>query len=460
MVSVVVPFPCCYVSRILVGNGIFSLALSYRHTSRAITPLESSVSGVLGPFGKYCHTPRLVKTVKLYRDENGFCLVVTSPRIGEKIDPDRPLTIKWQSVLTDPPTFSIELVNQNVYPPTTEVVAQDVDSSKGSYTVKAKSFTDVDVGKGYQINFLSDSNGILAQSQQFGLTAPGALSSSSSGKESSTASETSSGSTSMLSSTASTSEITSSTSVSSTASSISSTTYSPTSASTPTSSNISSTAVSTPATSSMMSSTPSGLTSSFSSFFHSIFYTNTVCCHNAYDFYVFASLFISIYTYHLFHKFIHVYIFTYNNIIYDSNYFFHQIIFHLINLCISFFLDIYSEHKLFYFISFHSIFHIPCPLKHYPWLVMQAALAVKIKLHFHRHIAILGLTYSIESSSTMSSSTMSKTHTSTSTTTHHTTSTKTSTATESATTTSNAAAILLPPAQAGGLLLGLFALAL
>jgi hypothetical protein len=25
-------------------------------------------------------------------------LVVTSPRMGEKIDPDRPLTIKWQSV--------------------------------------------------------------------------------------------------------------------------------------------------------------------------------------------------------------------------------------------------------------------------------------------------------------------------------------------------------------------------
>ncbi|OQD83542.1 hypothetical protein PENANT_c016G10296 [Penicillium antarcticum] len=120
-------------------------------------------------------------------------LVVTSPRIGEKIDPDRPLTIKWQSVQTDPDTFTIELVNQNVYPPTTEVVAQDVDSSKGSYMVKAKSFTDVDVGKGYQINFLSDSNGILAQSQQFGVTVPGALSSSSSGKETSTVLETSSG---------------------------------------------------------------------------------------------------------------------------------------------------------------------------------------------------------------------------------------------------------------------------
>ncbi|KAJ6069955.1 hypothetical protein N7499_011842 [Penicillium canescens] len=360
-------------------------------------------------------------------------LVVTSPRIGEKIDPDRPLTIKWQSVQTDPDTFTIELVNQNVYPSTTEIVAENVDSSKGSYTVKSKSFTDVDVGKGYQINFLSNSNGILAQSQQFGVTAPGALSSSSSGKETSTASETSSGSTSMLSSTASTSEITSTSASSSTASSISSTTYSPTSASTPTSSQISST-----------------------SFFpYNIFY-NTVSSHNAYRFHVFASLFFNIYTYNFFYQLIRVYIYTYKSVLR----FFYQAIFHLINLYISFFLNLYFEHNLFYFISFHPIFHIKCPFKHYPWLVMQAALAVKTTLHFHRYIDNQRLTIFIESSSTTTSTTMSKTHTSTSTTTHHTTSTRTSTASESATTTSNAAAILMPPAQAGGLFLGLFALAL
>ncbi|KAJ5773217.1 hypothetical protein N7457_008113 [Penicillium paradoxum] len=136
-------------------------------------------------------------------------LVVTSPRIGEKIDPDQPLTIKWQVVTTDPDTFNIELVNQNVYPPTTEVVAQDVDSSSGSYTVKAKSFTGVDTGKGYQINFLSPDNGILAQSQQFRVTEPGELASSS-GKETSTALETSSiSASSLLSSTVSTSDLTS-----------------------------------------------------------------------------------------------------------------------------------------------------------------------------------------------------------------------------------------------------------
>lgn len=47
---------------------------------------------------------------------------------------------------TDPDTFEIQLVNQNVYPPTTEVVAANVDSSSGSYTVDAKTFNGVDTG--------------------------------------------------------------------------------------------------------------------------------------------------------------------------------------------------------------------------------------------------------------------------------------------------------------------------
>lgn len=47
---------------------------------------------------------------------------------------------------TDPETFDIQLVNQNVYPPTTEVVASEVDSSAGSYTVKSKTFNGVDTG--------------------------------------------------------------------------------------------------------------------------------------------------------------------------------------------------------------------------------------------------------------------------------------------------------------------------
>ncbi|KAJ5603861.1 hypothetical protein N7537_006817 [Penicillium hordei] len=182
-------------------------------------------------------------------------LTVTSPRIGEKIDPDLPLTIKWQVVTTDPETFSIELVNQNVYPPTTTIVADDIDSSKGSYTVKAKTFTDIDNGKGYQINFLSPESGILAQSQQFRVTEPGEIASSasasSSGKETSTALETSS-----LISAASTSDITSALSSSTASSYLSSTaTHSSTSQSTPTSYySTASSSTSTPTTSSFINS--------------------------------------------------------------------------------------------------------------------------------------------------------------------------------------------------------------
>ncbi|QQK42508.1 Cell wall beta-glucan synthesis [Penicillium digitatum] len=178
-------------------------------------------------------------------------LTVTSPRMGEKIDPDMPLTIKWQAVTTDPETFSIELVNQNVYPPTTTVVAEDIDTSKGSYTVKAKTFTDVDDGKGYQINFVSPTSGILAQSQQFRVTEPGeiASSASSSGKETSTALETSSA----LISFASTSDITSSALASSTTSSYLS--------STATHSSIRSTSVSTISSTSLSTATHSSTTS-------------------------------------------------------------------------------------------------------------------------------------------------------------------------------------------------------
>ncbi|KAJ5849930.1 hypothetical protein N7455_009786 [Penicillium solitum] len=191
-------------------------------------------------------------------------LTVTSPRIGEKIDPDLPLTIKWQAVTTDPETFSIELVNQNVYPPTTTIVADDIDSSKSSYTVKAKTFTDVDNGKGYQINFLSPDSGILAQSQQFRVTEPGEIASSasasSSGKETSTALDTSS----LISSTASTSDITSALS-SSTASSYLSSTATHSSIISTSASTVSSTSLSTATHSSTTSTTTRKTTSTTTS---------------------------------------------------------------------------------------------------------------------------------------------------------------------------------------------------
>ncbi|KAJ5221178.1 uncharacterized protein N7469_010065 [Penicillium citrinum] len=95
-------------------------------------------------------------------------LTITSPEVGQSVDNSKSVTVKWQAVETDPETFSIYLVNQNVYPPTQELVASDVPKDKGSYTIKAKSMDGVDTGRGYQVNIVSDTNqAILAQSSQF-----------------------------------------------------------------------------------------------------------------------------------------------------------------------------------------------------------------------------------------------------------------------------------------------------
>ncbi|KAJ5467264.1 hypothetical protein N7475_005016 [Penicillium sp. IBT 31633x] len=292
-------------------------------------------------------------------------LVVTSPRIGERIDPDQPLTIKWQAVETDPDTFNIELVNQNVYPPTTEVVASDVDSSAGSYTVNAKSLTGVDTGKGYQINFLSPTNGILAQSQQFRVTEPGALSSSS-GKETSTALETSSVSASpSLSSIASTSDLTSSTpNSSSTASTyLSSTAHSSTSASTPTSSSssIASSSVSTPTTSSSITSSSANI---HDFYIENILHQNIDCDFHC-DAYHFQFSF-SLFNIDSFSRFLYYYNIYYpDHFFCPHNFFFHNhisILFYLnysIHICSH--LDFHIKHYFFYHISYYPhLHHHPC----------------------------------------------------------------------------------------------------
>ncbi|KAJ5383775.1 Cell wall beta-glucan synthesis [Penicillium concentricum] len=254
-------------------------------------------------------------------------LLVTSPRIGEKIDPDMPLTIKWQTVATDPDTFTIELVNQNVYPSTTSVVVEDIESSKGSYTVKAKTFTDVDDGKGYQINFISPTSGILAQSQQFRVTEPGAIASSS-GKETSIALETSS--VSLMSSTASTSDITST--PSSTASSyLSSTAHS--------SSNLG-----------------IYLDAYHTHFFISIFYLHT--CH----------LFLSLFYIYTFNFFFHCNFFLhYIHLCYPNYFFFHYHVFYVTYSIHTFYLNFQIKHYLSYIPFF--------PYFHHPWLVKAESAA-------------------------------------------------------------------------------------
>ncbi|KAB8070317.1 Ser-Thr-rich glycosyl-phosphatidyl-inositol-anchored membrane family-domain-containing protein [Aspergillus leporis] len=95
-------------------------------------------------------------------------LQVTSPKKGDDVDLSDSFTVKWDSVDTDPSSFDLYIVNNAVYPNVEQKIASDVDTTKGSYSVSGLSgLTD---GKGYQINFLSNSaknSGILAQSQQF-----------------------------------------------------------------------------------------------------------------------------------------------------------------------------------------------------------------------------------------------------------------------------------------------------
>ncbi|KAL2846170.1 Ser-Thr-rich glycosyl-phosphatidyl-inositol-anchored membrane family-domain-containing protein [Aspergillus pseudoustus] len=108
-------------------------------------------------------------------------LKVTEPKKNVEIDPSESFTVKWDSVNTDPTSFDLYLVNNAVYPPVDKKIASDVDTSQGSYSVDGVS--GLSTGSGYQINLYSNeehNTGILAQSEQFNVTASDTTSSSSS----------------------------------------------------------------------------------------------------------------------------------------------------------------------------------------------------------------------------------------------------------------------------------------
>ncbi|KAE8327541.1 Ser-Thr-rich glycosyl-phosphatidyl-inositol-anchored membrane family-domain-containing protein [Aspergillus sergii] len=118
-------------------------------------------------------------------------LQVTSPKKGEDVDLSKSFTVKWDAVDTDPSSFDLYIVNNAVYPSVEQKIASDVDSSKGSYDVSGLS--DLTNGKGYQINFLSNSaknSGILAQSQQFNVEGSSESTSTATASESKTTTST------------------------------------------------------------------------------------------------------------------------------------------------------------------------------------------------------------------------------------------------------------------------------
>ncbi|RHZ70160.1 hypothetical protein CDV55_102331 [Aspergillus turcosus] len=135
-------------------------------------------------------------------------LQITSPKKDQDVDLSKKTTVEWSSVSSDPSSFDIYLVKMNSYPPVNQLVAENVKTSDGSYTIDGlsadngyiypltshPSYTDL-YRSGYQVNFVSkdpQNTGILAQSQQFKVESSGSSTTSSSA--STTATETSSSS--------------------------------------------------------------------------------------------------------------------------------------------------------------------------------------------------------------------------------------------------------------------------
>ncbi|GFF42653.1 UPF0619 GPI-anchored membrane protein AFUA_3G00880 [Aspergillus udagawae] len=176
-------------------------------------------------------------------------LSITSPQKDQDVDLSEKTKVEWSSVSSDPSSFDIYLVKMNSYPPINKLVAENVKTSDGSYTIDGLS---ADSGSGYQVNFVSKdpkNTGILAQSQQFKVESSGSSTTSDSAS-STTATESSStashSSTGAVSTTASTSGTASASTLSTTASGTASKTTSPTASHASSSASGTSTASTTP----------------------------------------------------------------------------------------------------------------------------------------------------------------------------------------------------------------------
>ncbi|GIC86052.1 GPI anchored serine-threonine rich family protein [Aspergillus udagawae] len=176
-------------------------------------------------------------------------LSITSPQKDQDVDLSEKTKVEWSSVSSDPSSFDIYLVKMNSYPPINKLVAENVKTSDGSYTIDGLS---ADSGSGYQVNFVSKdpkNTGILAQSQQFKVESSGSSTTSDSAS-STTATESSStashSSTGTVSTTASTSGTASASTLSTTASGTASKTTSPTASHASSSASGTSTASTTP----------------------------------------------------------------------------------------------------------------------------------------------------------------------------------------------------------------------
>jgi len=100
-------------------------------------------------------------------------LSITSPGTNDTWDSSGSHTITWQTVSTDPTSFSILLTNFGVYPPQVLNVVANQQASAGTFTFSAF----LPVGDDYRIRFNSintnQNTGILAESGQFQIVSGG-----------------------------------------------------------------------------------------------------------------------------------------------------------------------------------------------------------------------------------------------------------------------------------------------
>lgn len=97
-------------------------------------------------------------------------LTVTEPSSGTVWHLHSPNQVKWQSVSTDPGSLEIRIVNNNpsTYPTGyTQTVKDGINTADNKFTVE--SLPGLKPGRGYQVNIMSASGTILAQSAQFAI---------------------------------------------------------------------------------------------------------------------------------------------------------------------------------------------------------------------------------------------------------------------------------------------------
>ncbi|KAH9850010.1 hypothetical protein C2E23DRAFT_837018 [Lenzites betulinus] len=100
---------------------------------------------------------------------SAFAYSVTEPTNSTGWTTSGPNEVSWTKVDTDAANFTIVLVNQASFPPTSQILDALVDASLGKITVNPPS-GGWKTGTGFQVNLVKDAentNTILAQSDQF-----------------------------------------------------------------------------------------------------------------------------------------------------------------------------------------------------------------------------------------------------------------------------------------------------